>query len=66
MLIKTYHITMLLKLMLTISQFEYCANNRLWIFLKSSDVELLKLIKFLHKNIPECSNGEHTGVIYLK
>ena len=63
MLIKTYHINMMLKLILTISQFVYCANNNLEIFLKSPNVELLNLVKFLHKNIPECSNGEHTSDI---
>ena len=32
-------------------------------FLKSSNAGLLKLIKFLHKNIPACSNGGHTRLI---
>lgn len=32
------------------------------IFLKSSNVELLKLIKFLHKNIPERTNGIRTTI----
>lgn len=31
--------------------------------MKSSNVELLGLVKFLHKNIPECSNGEHTRIV---